>query len=62
MAHDPGANTWQPGRESGAWGRLCAPMSRISRQEVDQIAELARLSLSEDEAAAMERDLERILD
>ena len=37
-------------------------MSRITRQEVDQVAELARLSLSEDEAAAMERDLERILD
>lgn len=37
-------------------------MSRISRQEVDQIAELARLSLSDEEAAAMERDLERILD
>ncbi len=37
-------------------------MSRISRQEVDQIAQLARLSLSDDEAAAMERDLERILE
>jgi len=36
-------------------------MSRINRQEVDQIAQLARLSLSDDEAATMERDLERIL-
>ncbi len=37
-------------------------MSRINRQEVDEIAQLARLSLSESEAAEMERDLERILD
>jgi aspartyl-tRNA(Asn)/glutamyl-tRNA(Gln) amidotransferase subunit C len=37
-------------------------MSRITRQQVDQIADLARLSLSEPEAQAMERDLERILD
>lgn len=37
-------------------------MSRITRQEVDQIAQLARLSLSDVEAAAMENDLERILD
>jgi aspartyl-tRNA(Asn)/glutamyl-tRNA(Gln) amidotransferase subunit C len=36
-------------------------MSRISRQEVDQIAQLARLSLSDSEALAMQRDLERIL-
>ncbi len=37
-------------------------MARITRQQVDYIAELSRLSLSEAEALAMERDLERILD
>jgi aspartyl-tRNA(Asn)/glutamyl-tRNA(Gln) amidotransferase subunit C len=37
-------------------------MARISREQVDRIAELARLSLGVDEAEAMERDLERILD
>ncbi|MEE2673882.1 MAG: Asp-tRNA(Asn)/Glu-tRNA(Gln) amidotransferase subunit GatC [Myxococcota bacterium] len=37
-------------------------MARISRQQVDRIAELARLSLEGEEAEAMERDLERILD
>ena len=43
-------------------GSLCAPMARITRQQVDRIADLARLSLRNDEAEAMERDLERILD
>ena len=37
-------------------------MARITRQQVDRIAELARLSLDGEEAEAMERDLERILD
>ena len=37
-------------------------MARITRQQVEYIAELSRLSLSEAEALAMERDLERILD
>ena len=37
-------------------------MARITRQQVDRIAELARLSLAAEEAEAMERDLERILD
>lgn len=37
-------------------------MARITRQQVDRIAELARLSLAGEEAEAMERDLERILD
>lgn len=37
-------------------------MARITRQQVDRIAELSQLSLSEDGARAMERDLERILD
>ncbi len=37
-------------------------MARISREQVDRIAELARLSLDESEAQAMERDLGRILD
>ncbi len=37
-------------------------MARITREQVDRIAELARLSLEGEEAAAMERDLERILD
>jgi aspartyl-tRNA(Asn)/glutamyl-tRNA(Gln) amidotransferase subunit C len=37
-------------------------MARITRQQVEYIAELARLSLDEAEALAMEQDLERILD
>ena len=37
-------------------------MAHITRQQVDDIAELCRLSLSEAEARAMQRDLERILD
>jgi aspartyl-tRNA(Asn)/glutamyl-tRNA(Gln) amidotransferase subunit C len=37
-------------------------MSRISRSEVESIAQLARLSLSRAEAEAMTRDLDRILD
>ena len=37
-------------------------MARITREQVDRIAELSRLSLSADEAEAMERDLARILD
>jgi aspartyl-tRNA(Asn)/glutamyl-tRNA(Gln) amidotransferase subunit C len=37
-------------------------MSRISRSEVESIAHLARLSLSQAEAEAMTRDLDRILD
>ncbi len=36
-------------------------MSRISREEVEQIAVLARLSLSEEEAEQMTRDLDQIL-
>ncbi|MBW2316279.1 MAG: Asp-tRNA(Asn)/Glu-tRNA(Gln) amidotransferase subunit GatC [Deltaproteobacteria bacterium] len=36
-------------------------MSRISREEVARIAQLARLSLSEDEADAMAADLDTIL-
>ncbi len=37
-------------------------MARITREQVDRIAELARLSLSAGEAQAMQSDLERILD
>lgn len=37
-------------------------MARITREQVNRIAELSRLSLTADEAEAMERDLERILD
>jgi aspartyl-tRNA(Asn)/glutamyl-tRNA(Gln) amidotransferase subunit C len=37
-------------------------MSRISRAEVERIAHLARLSLTEPEAAEMTRQLEAILD
>ncbi len=37
-------------------------MAGITRQQVEYIAELSRLSLSEAEVLAMERDLERILD
>ncbi len=37
-------------------------MARISPEQVDRIAGLARLSLSTDEAQAMQSDLERILD
>jgi aspartyl-tRNA(Asn)/glutamyl-tRNA(Gln) amidotransferase subunit C len=37
-------------------------MSRISRAEVERVAHLARLRLDEDEAAAMTRQLESILD
>ena len=37
-------------------------MSRITPEEVAHIAELVRLSLSPEEAAGMQRDLERILD
>lgn len=36
-------------------------MSRISREEVERIAHLARLSLSEDEARAMAADLDTVL-
>ena len=36
-------------------------MSRITREQVDHIAGLARLSLSDDEAQAMVRDLDQIL-
>jgi aspartyl-tRNA(Asn)/glutamyl-tRNA(Gln) amidotransferase subunit C len=36
-------------------------MTRITRQQVEYIAELARLSLNDAEVVAMERDLERIL-
>jgi aspartyl-tRNA(Asn)/glutamyl-tRNA(Gln) amidotransferase subunit C len=37
-------------------------MSRISRSEVQHIAHLARLSLSDDEVASMARDLDQILE
>lgn len=37
-------------------------MSRIRPEEVDRIAHLARLRLSEAELTAMARDLDRILD
>ena len=37
-------------------------MSRITREQIDRVAELARLSLEGSEAEEMERDLERILD
>ncbi|MEE8579961.1 MAG: Asp-tRNA(Asn)/Glu-tRNA(Gln) amidotransferase subunit GatC [Myxococcota bacterium] len=37
-------------------------MSRIGREEVEKIASLARLTLSEDEAVRMTRDLDQILD
>jgi aspartyl-tRNA(Asn)/glutamyl-tRNA(Gln) amidotransferase subunit C len=37
-------------------------MSRITAEQVAHIADLARLSLSPDEAVLMQRDLERILD
>lgn len=36
--------------------------TQITLDEVARIAQLARLSLSDDEAAAMQRDLARILD
>ena len=36
-------------------------MSRISREEVERVASLARLSLSGDEARAMAADLDTIL-
>jgi len=36
-------------------------MSRISREEVARIAQLARLSLSDEEAGAMAADLDTIL-
>ena len=37
-------------------------MARITRQQVDHIARLSQLSLSDEEAESMQRDLERILD
>lgn len=37
-------------------------MSRITREDIERTAELARLSLSDDEIEAMTRDLDRILD
>jgi aspartyl-tRNA(Asn)/glutamyl-tRNA(Gln) amidotransferase subunit C len=37
-------------------------MSRITREDVERTAELARLSLSDDEIEAMTQDLDRILD
>ncbi|MCZ6464050.1 MAG: Asp-tRNA(Asn)/Glu-tRNA(Gln) amidotransferase subunit GatC [Proteobacteria bacterium] len=37
-------------------------MSRIGRDEVEAIAELARLTLEPDEAERMTRDLDQILD
>ena len=37
-------------------------MARIQRKDVDRIANLARLHLSDEEAGAMQRDLEEILD
>jgi aspartyl-tRNA(Asn)/glutamyl-tRNA(Gln) amidotransferase subunit C len=37
-------------------------MSRITREEVQRTADLARLSLSEDEIEALTRDLDSILD
>lgn len=37
-------------------------MSRISLEEVEYTAHLARLNLSAEESAAMTRDLDRILD
>jgi aspartyl-tRNA(Asn)/glutamyl-tRNA(Gln) amidotransferase subunit C len=37
-------------------------MSRISRSEVEHIAHLARLSLSEQEVESMARDLDQILE
>jgi aspartyl-tRNA(Asn)/glutamyl-tRNA(Gln) amidotransferase subunit C len=37
-------------------------MSRISREEVEHVARLARLSLEEGEVDAMARDLDQILD
>jgi aspartyl-tRNA(Asn)/glutamyl-tRNA(Gln) amidotransferase subunit C len=37
-------------------------MSRITREDVERTAELARLSLTEDEISAMTRDLDKILD
>lgn len=37
-------------------------MSRISREEVKEIADLARLSLSEDEVERMTSDLDQMLD
>ncbi len=37
-------------------------MARITRQQIDHIATLSQLSLSDEEAESMQRDLERILD
>ena len=37
-------------------------MSRITREEVERIAQLARLRLEPDEAAAMTRELDGLLD
>ena len=37
-------------------------MSRIDREEVERVAELARLRLAPEEAAAMATDLDRLLD
>jgi aspartyl-tRNA(Asn)/glutamyl-tRNA(Gln) amidotransferase subunit C len=37
-------------------------MARITRQQIDHIARLSQLSLSDEEAESMQRDLERILD
>lgn len=37
-------------------------MSRITREDVERTADLARLSLDEDEIVAMTRELDRILD
>ena len=37
-------------------------MARITREQVERTAELARLSLSDDETEVMQRDLERILE
>ena len=37
-------------------------MSRITREDIERTAELARLSLDDDEIEAMTHDLDRILD
>ena len=53
-------NPCSPG--SGAVVLDSDAMSRITREDIERTAELARLSLGDDEIEAMTRDLDRILD
>jgi aspartyl-tRNA(Asn)/glutamyl-tRNA(Gln) amidotransferase subunit C len=60
--HEPGPRAGIAASDEDGLSAIIEPMASLSRSEVQHVAHLARLGLSDDELARLEADLNHILD